>query len=482
MLTPNSVLQSRYLIVRKLGQGGMGTVYEAVDQRLSCLVALKETIVETPEMLRAFEREASLLANLRHPSLPKVIDHFLEGNGQFLVMEFIHGNDLAELLALRERAFPTEEVLRWADILLQALDYLHSRQPPIIHRDIKPGNLKVTRGGEIFLIDFGLAKGAAGQMKTLDSSRSVVGYTPIYAPLEQINGTGTDPRSDLYALGATLYHLITGEPPSDSLSRATAFMNGEPDPLPPANKINLLVSPEVAGVLAQAMAQNRNQRPATATVMRSALQEAAKYPTATKAGEEKTLLLPQPTVPSPSGGFSPGVTAPSAGPSTDSPIVSDRATQPERQNVNSQKRAEDIPVSTLNAGQMFSPSRGAPIESRKGRTLPMSWMVVGTVVAVLIIGIMAVALLNVATEPGAQPSSPLPTPTPTATITPLSQSAENANVGDSNANVTESNSNTNGPVTNSNTGNDANVAPLPTPTPKPVKPRRPRRRVEEDYN
>lgn len=480
MLTPNSVLQSRYLIVRKLGQGGMGTVYEAVDQRLSCLVALKETIVETPEMLRAFEREASLLANLRHPSLPKVIDHFLEGHGQFLVMEFIHGNDLAELLTMRARAFPTDEVLRWADILLQALTYLHSRQPPIIHRDIKPGNLKVTQSGEVFLIDFGLAKGAAGQMKTLDSSRSVIGYTPIYAPLEQINGTGTDPRSDLYALGATLYHLITGEPPSDSLSRVTAVMNGEPDPLQPANKINLLVSPEVAGVLGQAMSQSRNQRPATATIMRNALQEASKFPAAIKGGDEKTLLLPQPTVPSSSGADStPRDTIPPTSASTDSPPVSDLETQPERQNVNSQNRSGDIPVATLSAGQMFS-SSNAPIASRKSRTLPMSWMIVGAVVAVLIIGILGVALISVATDPGEQPGSPLPTPTPTATITPVTESTDNAN--NNSMPPPESDSNANTAVINSNSESGTNAAPLPTPSPKPVKPRRPRRRVEEEYN
>src|SRR4029078_5318993 len=135
--------------------------------------------------------------------LPNVTDHFAEDQGQFLVMQFIPGEDLAQLLELRQRAFPAQEVVRWADEILNALDYLHSHNPPILHRDIKPANIKLTREGELFLIDFGLSKGAPDQMPTLWTSRSVKGYTPAYAPLEQIHGGGTDPRSDLYSVGAT---------------------------------------------------------------------------------------------------------------------------------------------------------------------------------------------------------------------------------------------------------------------------------------
>src|SRR5437660_4453258 len=275
MLSANSILQNRYRIVRQLGAGGMGTVYEAIDQRVSCAVALKQTLLGTnAEAREAFRREAALLANLRHASLPKVMDYFGEGDGEFLVMEYIAGHDLAALLDLRGHPFPQEQVARWADEILKLLEYLHTRQPPILHRDIKPSNLKVTDQGELFLLDFGLAKGATGQMPTVQTDRSVYGYTPVYAPLEQIHGRGTDPRSDLYALGATLYHLMTGAPPLDAATRADAFIGGEPDPLLAANEVNPRVPREIAGVLMKAMAQHRNQRLASATEMLEMLRAA----------------------------------------------------------------------------------------------------------------------------------------------------------------------------------------------------------------
>ena len=277
MLAPNSILQNRYRIVRLLGEGGMGAVYEAIDERVSCLVALKETMVgPNTEARRVFQREAALLANLRHPSLPKVMDYFSEGDSEFLAMEFISGHDLAEFLELRGSAFPQARVLQWADDVLKVLEYLHSRKPPILHRDIKPSNLKVTKQGELFLIDFGLAKGAAGQMATLDTSRSVLGYTPVYSPLEQIHGRGTDPRSDLYALGATLYTLLTGENPLDAPTRFAAIDDEQPDPLRPAHELNPQVSPAVSVVVMRAMAISRRQRPSSAAEMRQALNYAGK--------------------------------------------------------------------------------------------------------------------------------------------------------------------------------------------------------------
>jgi formylglycine-generating enzyme required for sulfatase activity/predicted Ser/Thr protein kinase len=276
MLAANTLLQNRYRVLRELGHGGMGTVYEALDQRVNCIVALKQAAVDKSDDARgAFEREAALLANLRHPSLPKVMDYFSEGERDFLVMEFIPGYDLAELLELRGSPFPEAQVLGWADDLLKVLEYLHRQRPPILHRDIKPSNLKLTKQGEIFLLDFGLAKGAAGQMPTLITSRSMRGYTPVYASLEQIHGHGTDPRSDLYSLSATLYHLLTAVSPRDAPTRFNLIEDEKPDPLQPIQKLNPRCSSCVAAVIQQGMAIPRRQRPAGAAEMRKALREAA---------------------------------------------------------------------------------------------------------------------------------------------------------------------------------------------------------------
>src|SRR5262245_52304879 len=211
ILTPKTLLHERYRIVRLMGQGGMGAVYEATDLRLKISVALKQTLVSGAQFRKAFQREALLLASLRHAALPVVTDYFAEGDEQFLVMQFIPGPDLATQLAKRGQPFPVDQVLGWADQLLKVLAYLHRQQPPVIHRDIKPQNLKISSEGEIVLLDFGLAKGAAMQTQTGRgaaslAASSVFGFTPHYAPLEQIRASGTGPRSDLYALAATLYH------------------------------------------------------------------------------------------------------------------------------------------------------------------------------------------------------------------------------------------------------------------------------------
>ncbi|HEX7316813.1 MAG TPA: protein kinase [Pyrinomonadaceae bacterium] len=298
MLAPNTLLQNRYLIQSAVAQGGMGAVYIATDQRLRCFVALKETFFHDAPLLRAFEREAQLLASLRHPALPNVTDHFTENGGQYLVMQYIPGDDLEDMLRREGRPFPLATVLEWADQLLDVLDYLHTQPHPIIHRDIKPKNLKLTARGQVVLLDFGLAKGAAGQMQVSGASKSVLGYTPGYAPLEQVvradqrwvevltitngahlsraQGRGTDARSDLYSLGATVYRLITGQPPKDAPARALSVWAGRPDPLPPAFEANSDVSPAVSEVLARAMAVEGDERFATADEMRHALRVAAR--------------------------------------------------------------------------------------------------------------------------------------------------------------------------------------------------------------
>ncbi|HEV8370675.1 MAG TPA: protein kinase [Pyrinomonadaceae bacterium] len=296
MLTPGTILQGRYNIVRQLGQGGMGTVYEAVDQRLDTTVALKETFFADERLRKQFEREARLLARLHHPALPRVSDHFSEGEGQFLVMQYIPGDDLSEMMTQKRGPFPADQVLTWADQLLDALDYLHTQEPQIIHRDIKPQNLKLTARGQIILLDFGLAKGQAGEISRVTTAASIFGYTPNYAPLEQIQGLGTDSRSDLYSLAATTYHLLTGTKPPDALTRAASLVNGQPDPLVAATQLNAAVAPEVSHVLQQAMSQNREQRFLSAAEMRKALHRTEQTATVINRGEAQTVLRP-PTTP-----------------------------------------------------------------------------------------------------------------------------------------------------------------------------------------
>ena len=269
-LTPDTILQSRYRVLRHLGNGGMGAVYQAVDLRLGHTVALKQTLTADVELWKHFEQEARLLAQLNHPVLPRVTDYFTEGNRAFFVMQFVDGLDLAEIIAQQPGPFPQKAVIAWADQLLDALIYLHTHERQIIHRDIKPHNLKVTPTGQIALLDFGLAK-SGGLNSHLESSHSVFGYTPRYAPLEQIQDLGTSPRSDIYALGATLYHLLTGIKPPDALTRAAALISAKSNPLRPANEINSAVGPELAAILSKAMAQNPDERYTSALEFREAL-------------------------------------------------------------------------------------------------------------------------------------------------------------------------------------------------------------------
>ena len=277
-MASGAVLQGRYNIVRELGSGGMGAVYEAVDERLGATVAIKETFSIDERLRRHFEQEARLLARLHHAALPRVSDYFTEDGRAFLVMQFISGDDLAQVIAERQEAFPPQQVIAWADQLLDALIYLHTRDRQIIHRDIKPHNLKVTESGQIALLDFGLAKTHAGDHSTTQSSHSLFGYTRKYSPLEQMQDQGTSPQSDIYALGATLYHLLTGEKPVDALVRAAALANGKADLLEPADKLKPTVGTELGEILTRAMALNAVDRFATAGEFREALRSLGRNP------------------------------------------------------------------------------------------------------------------------------------------------------------------------------------------------------------
>jgi eukaryotic-like serine/threonine-protein kinase len=277
MIEAGRFLQQRYRIDKQIGQGGMGAVYVATDERFGSTVAIKETLCMDDNFRKAIEREARLLNSLKHTALPRVSDHFLEDEGQFLVMEYIPGEDLMFILERDEKPFPVETVLTWADQLLDALDFLHGQENPVVHRDIKPQNLKVTTRGQIILLDFGLAKGNPTDAGHQTAAKSIFGYSRNYASLEQIQGTGTDPRSDLYSLAATLYHLMTGVVPEDALTRAMSVLSGQDDPLVPASSLRPEISRGVAGVLQKALALNAGARPDTAAEMRQMFREPENY-------------------------------------------------------------------------------------------------------------------------------------------------------------------------------------------------------------
>jgi serine/threonine protein kinase len=293
MLNPGVELQNRYKIERQIGAGGMGTVYIATDLRFGTKVAIKETHFADAAMRRAFEHEAQLLNGLRHPVLPRVSDHFCENDGQFIVMEYIAGKDLSETV---EGGFAVTDVLRWADSLLDALDYLHTQKMPVLHRDIKPQNLKLTARGEVILLDFGLAKGSVSEQTQASLAPSVFGYSLNYAPLEQIQGVGTDARTDIYSLAATICHLLTGQPPTDCITRATAIVKGSEDPLQYAHKLNNKIPVSISEVLYKAMTLDPNQRPISAAQLRRELAEAASQIAQSEKGlvtsaDEKTIAI-----------------------------------------------------------------------------------------------------------------------------------------------------------------------------------------------
>jgi tetratricopeptide (TPR) repeat protein len=269
MTMPNNgeTLSSRYQIVRRLKEGGMGAIYEALDTRLNARVALKENSFTEDHLKASFRREAQLLANLSHPTLPRVTDYFLEADHQYLVMEFIDGDDLASTISLHRQPAPCAIVLDWAKQLLNVLDYLHNQPTPILHRDIKPSNLKV-RDGRIFLLDFGLAYGHSGEMSTVVSGQfSWQGSSPRYSPPEQLNSLPTTPASDLYSLAATLYELLTARAPEPSESRVKSLQSGGGDTLKDIRVYRPELDECVARSIMKALALDITQRPQGAVEM-----------------------------------------------------------------------------------------------------------------------------------------------------------------------------------------------------------------------
>ncbi len=285
-LRPGDLVRDRYLIRQAVAQGGMGSIYLAEDARLTGrLCAIKEVIDDPyalPELQQEarqqFYREASVLARLDHASLPKVSDFFSEDDRDFLVMDYVPGQDLSDVVAAARdegRFLPEASVLGWAEQLLDALEYLHSQEPPVLHRDIKPGNLKLTPNGTIKLVDFGLVKvlDPDEQTVTIVQGRGTAHYTP----LEQYGGdTGhTDVRSDIYSLSATLYHLLSNEAPVEAKQR---FL--KPGSLPALRDINPLISPRTERAINWALSLHPDERPANVAALRAGLFEGI-FPNAT---------------------------------------------------------------------------------------------------------------------------------------------------------------------------------------------------------
>jgi len=270
-LSIGQTLHNRYRIVDLVGQGGFGAVYRAWDTVLEQPVALKENTSEGSDTQRQFEREAKLLAGLRHPNLPRVIDHFvLPDQGQYLIMDFVEGKSLGTML--RERGAPFEEgdALQWVRQVSDALTYLHTHTPPIIHRDIKPDNIILTSDGRAMLVDFGISKIFDESKGTTTGARAV---THGYSPLEQYGRGKTDPRSDIYSLGATLYTLLTGLVPPD----APDLVNGTKTLLPP-HLANQALSKTTSAAIMAAMSPSISQRIDSATGFQQLLPARASSP------------------------------------------------------------------------------------------------------------------------------------------------------------------------------------------------------------
>jgi len=273
-LKSGDILRSRYKIKRVIGQGGMGSIYLADDMRLKgrqC--ALKEVEHDysldknlLAEARKQFLQEATILARLDHPNLPKVSDFFSIKDRDYLVMDYIPGDDLRTLMlkAKHQGKFLSEkEIRKWANQLADALIYLHSQNPPILHRDIKPSNLKLTPNGLLKLVDFGLVKILApGEMTvTIIHGQG----TALYTPIEQYGGDSshTDVRSDIYSFGATLYHLLTNTPPSDARER---FIRQDVQKSP--REINPKISIQMDRAVQWAMNLHPDERPQSMTQLK----------------------------------------------------------------------------------------------------------------------------------------------------------------------------------------------------------------------
>jgi serine/threonine protein kinase/regulator of sirC expression with transglutaminase-like and TPR domain len=256
-LPDQTLLAGRYQLLSRIGQGGMGAVYKAADTRFNNRpVAIKEmsstglSPASLQEAVTAFEREAHLLADLLHPNLPRIYEHFAENDRSYLVMDFIEGQTLEEYLEqIGGGPLPVDQVIKWAEQLCDVLNYLHTHQPPIVFRDLKPANVMISESGHIFLIDFGIAR----IFKPGKQHDTVALGSPGYAAPEQYGKSQSTPRSDIYSLGALLHHLLTGHDPSE-----------QPFFFQPASKLNPAVDPALDALLQKMLEMDSDRRPGSA--------------------------------------------------------------------------------------------------------------------------------------------------------------------------------------------------------------------------
>jgi serine/threonine protein kinase len=335
MLPINENLQQgRYRIINQLGQNGTGLVYEAYDNVSETNVVLREITVKlnkvtTPAQLEtlklAFSEEAKVLTGIKHSSFIRVHDYFSEIDRHYLVLEAVDGEYLSGLLEQNNGAFPLSDVTDWGDQLLDALNYLHTQNPAIIHRDIKPQNIKVASDGRIKLLALAAARNSETAANTSISNLAFEATSLNYLPLEQIWGKldlasqkvisnsyderseellmePPDARSDIYALGATLYHLVTARRPVDSLERSIDILEGKPDPLPSPSRLNPDIPPEISYVLMKALEIKREKRFESALIMRQVLKTAAlraKEREAQEAKKQPVIAAPEIRLPEP---------------------------------------------------------------------------------------------------------------------------------------------------------------------------------------
>lgn len=289
-LSASSLIRNRYVIVRTIGQGGMGAVYLATDTMdQNRVVAIKEmsnaAIPNEQDRVMAveqFRREAQLLRRLRHPNLPVVSDEFELDGRNYLVMEYVPGSTLQQMLDRGEGPFAEQRVIGWANQLCDVLDYLHQQQPPIIFRDLKPGNIMIMDNDQLKLIDFGIAR----LFKPGQRQDTMLLGTQGYAAPEQYGGGQSDPRSDIYALGATLFSLLTGQDPGQMAPLK---------PLPPVRSYRPDVSPNVENVIMRATRMSASERwQSTRDLRRAFVGEPLPRPDNTQVMESTPAPLPRP--------------------------------------------------------------------------------------------------------------------------------------------------------------------------------------------